>query len=455
MPALRLPSARVKAVVIAVGVAAMLGLVGSLVGQAQATRRVADHALRLHWTNAALGGAALTRAGLVQALHFGEDAIGGDGGDREEAASTLSQAQGLAAQLDEFSRGAPSGVDPATASLVGAYAAGVGEALEMLAAGHLDRAIRFDEEQLEPGYVELRRTLAAEQDKVLAAIDDSERRNGLLTGILRLFVMLVAPAVAILSYRAITSRRMAERRIRWEAMLQGERELREQRDLLVAGLSHELRTPLTSIVGFSRLLVEGVHPGATVEEVAGVINAESEELRRMIEDFLAAARIDTETLSVRPAPTDLELVLDAAAEPARRAGKTVSVSALGLSAEADAARLEHILRNLVSNAVKHGGPALVLSARIAHGEVAVVVSDNGVGVPRELEAKLFEPYAIDEVAVVVRGSVGLGLAVARALARSMGGDLTYVRELGWTHFILTLPDDRSMPLALAAVKEVA
>lgn len=455
MSVLRLPSARVKAVVIAVAVAAMLGLVGSLVGQTQVTRRVADHALRLHWTNAALGGAALTRAGLVQALHFSEDAVGAGAVEREEAAGARSQALGLAQQLDEFAGEAPDGVDQAASSLVASYAGQVAETMEMVEAGHLDRAIRFDEEQLEPTYVELRRTLAAEQDAVLTAIRDSERRNGLATGIVRLLVMLVAPAVAILSYRTISSRRMSERRIRWEAMLQSERELREQRDLLVAGLSHELRTPLTSIVGFSKLLVDGTYPGATVEEVAGVIHAESEELRRMIEDFLAAARIDTETLSVRPALTDLELVLDTAAEPARRAGKSVSVSALGLSAEADAGRLEHILRNLVSNAVKYGGQALVLSARIAHGEVAVVVSDNGPGVPRELESKLFEPYAIDEAAVVVRGSVGLGLAVARALARSMGGDLSYMRELGWTHFIITLPDDRPAVVALPPAERVA
>jgi signal transduction histidine kinase len=93
-----------------------------------------------------------------------------------------------------------------------------------------------------------------------------------------------------------------------------------------------------------------------------------------------------------------------------------------------------VLRNLLVNAVRYGGPVRRIATEVHDGTVHLMVLDNGAGPGGEVMTRLFEPFAHGGDS----GSLGLGLSVSRRLARAMGGDLHYRRADGWTCFTLTL-----------------
>jgi signal transduction histidine kinase len=102
-------------------------------------------------------------------------------------------------------------------------------------------------------------------------------------------------------------------------------------------------------------------------------------------------------------------------------------------------RTRQIIRNLVSNAIQHGGPAVEVYLETNQRNAVVTVSDNGTGVDSSITDRLFERFVNDGQESLLNGSIGLGLSIARSLARTMDGDVSYVRAGGWTNFVLTLP----------------
>ena len=108
----------------------------------------------------------------------------------------------------------------------------------------------------------------------------------------------------------------------------------------------------------------------------------------------------------------------------------------------DPLRFRQIIRNLLSNATRYGGSNVSVHAFRDGAQVTVAVSDDGTGIPLERANTIFEPYASAHEPGSQPGSVGLGLAVSRTLARLMGGDLVYNGN-GGTTFELTVPADRT------------
>jgi two-component system OmpR family sensor kinase len=108
---------------------------------------------------------------------------------------------------------------------------------------------------------------------------------------------------------------------------------------------------------------------------------------------------------------------------------------------ADRNRAHQIIRNLLLNASRYGGPRITAVAGTrAHPPTAFLqIADDGPGVPERLQASLFEPYQHGPAEAGLTEPIGLGLYVSRTLARLMGGDLAYRRENGSTTFELTLP----------------
>lgn len=109
-----------------------------------------------------------------------------------------------------------------------------------------------------------------------------------------------------------------------------------------------------------------------------------------------------------------------------------------------ASRRHHLVINLLENARKYasaGGPAQVSVRAASAGEVEIEVADRGPGIPRALEEKIFERFfRADDAIARGEGGSGLGLSIARALARGMGGDLVFrPRDGGGSRFVLTLP----------------
>ncbi len=252
-----------------------------------------------------------------------------------------------------------------------------------------------------------------------------------------LVVFLLPLGIMVAVWR--TTRRNAAQRILTEE-LRHEREVSRSKDAFIADVSHELRTPLTGIYGFASSLEDddaGLTPSS--RELVGLIVTEAAELSRMVDDLVAAGRIDAEAIVYDVEPVELCAEIQEVLRPFRRQGISVEVDDISISVLADRSRLRQLLRNLVSNAAKHGGFDIALTAYTRDGTAVIEVIDDGPGVSPEVEARLFHRYVHTDGTAVVEGSVGLGLAIARSFAEDMGGSLHYVRADDLTIFEVTLP----------------
>lgn len=236
-----------------------------------------------------------------------------------------------------------------------------------------------------------------------------------------------------------TTRRNAAQRILTEE-LRHEREVSRSKDTFIADVSHELRTPLTGIYGFASALEDddaGLSPSS--RELAGLIVTEAAELSRMVDDLVAAGRIDAGAIAYDLDSIELCPEIQEVLRPFRRQGISVEVDDFSISVLADRMRLRQLLRNLVSNAAKHGGTDIAITAYSRDGVGVIEVIDDGPGVSAEVEARLFHRYVHADGSAIVEGSVGLGLAIARSFAENMGGDLNYIRADDLTIFEVVLP----------------
>jgi PAS domain S-box-containing protein len=220
----------------------------------------------------------------------------------------------------------------------------------------------------------------------------------------------------------------AERRARAEA----EAASRAKDDFL-ATLSHELRTPLTAILGWARILRRGDVPAAQAAHAVDVIERNAVAQSRLIEDLLDVSRIITGRVRLDVQPVRLVPVVDAALDGIRPAAEAKSIT---LAFEpppapdlvmADAARLQQVVWNLVSNAVKftpHGGRVEIgLERTASHQEIRV--EDTGVGIRPEVLPFVFDRFRqADSTSTRVHGGLGLGLAIVRHLVELHGGSVT-------------------------------
>ena len=221
----------------------------------------------------------------------------------------------------------------------------------------------------------------------------------------------------------------------------------------VDNVSHELKTPLSGIRLSAELLAEGRLPdGPRRDKAVRSILAESDRLDRLVSNLLDFGRLERGRRRFDLQRVDLgellgEMLNDECRMP--NGGANIQHSAFsiqhcerGLAALADPDAVRRILSNLFDNAAKYapGAPPEV-TVRAAESGVEIVVADRGPGVPPGLEEKVFERFfrADDSLARRANGS-GIGLSLARGLARGMGGDLVYrPRSGGGAEFVLTLP----------------
>ena len=244
----------------------------------------------------------------------------------------------------------------------------------------------------------------------------------------------------------------------------------------LANVSHELRTPLNAIVGFVDLLREGVYGELTPKQAGPVqrIEASASHLRHLVDQILDLAKIAAGRLEVHSEPIDLRpFILDVASEVEPLVSEKSLYLSLGLSSalprvRTDPTHLRQIILNLLGNAVKytHKGtisvrtriipaadasiPATVKSVQdaslaTARPWVAILVSDTGIGIGKNDQARIFEEF--EQINAGPRGDsmnrgTGLGLPISRRLARLLGGDVTVESELGkGSTFTVWLPGE--------------
>jgi PAS domain S-box-containing protein len=219
-------------------------------------------------------------------------------------------------------------------------------------------------------------------------------------------------------------------------------ELLSSKNEFIASVAHELRTPLTTVLGFAELLTDrelSVSPGERAEMIQSIVS-EAADLTAIVEDLIVAARSENSDQTVAAVPVSLHAQI---AQVIETYGPDFAtrwhITGDPVKALADPTRVRQILRNLVNNALKYGGDDLRITS-VADGHSSLVlVSDNGPGIPREERDLIFESYKRAHNARGMTGSLGLGLAVSRKLARLMGGDLTYRYQNERSVFALTLP----------------
>ena len=238
----------------------------------------------------------------------------------------------------------------------------------------------------------------------------------------------------------------AERSARAEA----EKANRAKSEFL-AVMSHELRTPLNAIGGYAELIELGIHGTVTREQREALkrIKQSERHLLGLIDGVLNYARVeagnlhyDIETVPLRDVLSTVESLVT---PQARSRDLTLAIGACDpeMTLRADREKVNQILLNLVSNAIKFTAPGgrIDLDCGSNRGTIQIRVSDNGAGIPADKLERIFEPFIqVDSALTRTKEGVGLGLAISRDLARGMGGDLTVKSTVGkGSRFELTLP----------------
>ena len=262
-----------------------------------------------------------------------------------------------------------------------------------------------------------------------------------VTGQERIFVALGSVMSAAYTLRAgLANRRQAEllEASRAEAVAAN-----QAKSSFLALMSHELRTPMTGVLGMARALeMEQLSPRQTQQ--VRILRRSGEGLLTLLNDILDVSKIEAGKLDLESVPFDLAAKVEHIREhwsQAAEAKGLVLTCALEPSGPTwllgDPTRLRQIMMNLISNALKFtqaGEVALVVTVRDQPDGLAqlrIAVSDTGVGMTLEAQARLFEAFAQADASIARRfGGSGLGLSICRRLARMMGGDISVVSRAG-------------------------
>lgn len=226
------------------------------------------------------------------------------------------------------------------------------------------------------------------------------------------------------------------------------RRLEEARTRFLQIAAHELRNPMAGIRGITALIRRRAAVGRALEELPAVLECEVERLGRLMTEILDAFLLHDGRLALRREPVNLTAVAAAAVLPFRAAAEHHRLELAGaapgdLWVEGDPGRLEQVLRNLVSNAVKYSpdGGEVSVSLSAAGGRALVTVTDQGIGIPADQVERVVEGfYRATNLKDRDPGGLGLGLYVCREIVSRHGGDLKVLSVEGaGTTVVVSLP----------------
>lgn len=214
-----------------------------------------------------------------------------------------------------------------------------------------------------------------------------------------------------------------------------------EKDRFIGTVSHELRTPMAAIIGFTELLSneENNLTEAEKREYLSLVLSQGNEVSAIVDDLLVTAKAEIGDLSVVTVPISLSAQVRQVVETLTFPTETPDVPEATSHATGDPGRVRQIIRNLLTNAVRHGGPDIGIEIENDDRIATIRVRDNGDPIAPDDRSRMFEPYTTLKDGQPVTGSIGIGLTVSRQLARLMGGDLQYQHTQGENIFALTLP----------------
>ena len=227
-----------------------------------------------------------------------------------------------------------------------------------------------------------------------------------------------------------------------EARQESETKVRQ----FVADASHELRTPLTAIRGYTELLRMTENFTEDDRKSLARVQSQSERMTTLVEDLLLLARLD-EGQPVKVEDVDLtQLVIETVSDEKVMAPDHIWQLQLPdepITVRGDATQLHQVLANLLSNARKHTDPGTTVVTGVmlsADGSAVVTVTDNGPGIPKDFQGRIFSRFARADVARSgTEGTSGLGLSIVESIVSAHGGSVEVTSRPGRTEFALRLP----------------
>jgi len=252
-------------------------------------------------------------------------------------------------------------------------------------------------------------------------------------------------------HRDELERRVAERTAELSAAKERAEAADRVKSAFLATMSHELRTPLNSVIGFTGVLLSGRPGPLTPEQVRQltIVRNAGHRLLGLIGDVLDISKIEAGEMTVEALPVDLAALIERVTLAAqhlaqgRELGFSVSVDPLPGPVLGDVRRIEQIIDNLVSNAVKFTRTGDIrITCRVEDGQARIAVADTGIGIRPEDISRLFLPFVQIEGGTVrgVKEGTGLGLSICRHLVEAMSGRIWVDSVFGrGSTFQFTLP----------------
>lgn len=244
---------------------------------------------------------------------------------------------------------------------------------------------------------------------------------------------------------AETTTKMARNLKEYVQRLEQEKQIRQE---FFSNASHELKTPITSIRGYVELLEVGMAlDEITRNDFLKRIKKETLRMTSLVDDILMISRLESRGARADIVPIQvkelLEEVVSSLAPQAAERKVLIYKECEAFSIQADLRQMTELFTNLLSNAVKYNNPggSVWLKVRRENGRMIVVVKDNGVGIPKESQSRIFERfYRVDKGRSRKQGGTGLGLSIVKHVVSFYGGTVQVESEVGkGSCFIVELP----------------
>jgi len=227
----------------------------------------------------------------------------------------------------------------------------------------------------------------------------------------------------------------------------------------LANMSHELRTPLNSILLLARLMVDNKHQNLDEEQIeyARVIEKSGQGLLTLIDEILDLSKIEAgkmymeyHKVAVKEITNDISALFTPVANQKKISFNIEITGDVPVQIETDKMRLEQILKNLISNAIKftsQGSVELLVKKGPDEQNIVFSVKDTGIGIPAEKQGLIFDAFQqADGSTRRQYGGTGLGLSISKELAKLLGGNITVTSEPGkGSEFNLTIPVRKHVP----------
>lgn len=216
-----------------------------------------------------------------------------------------------------------------------------------------------------------------------------------------------------------------------QSIIREARRQAKERNMLFANIAHDLKNPISSVLGFARALESGIVQAEEQQLIFHTICEKSLQVDEMIQKMFQYAKLDADGYALQCQNTDLcavlreTLTLQYSEIEEKQMELEIEIPDTCVMKEIDAAEFSRVLRNLISNAMKHNGEGtrLLVALKEEKDMVKIMVADSGTAIPPEQRQTIFEPFQCSDESRVAKDGSGLGLAIAKQIVHLHKGKL--------------------------------